>query len=243
MEDISQILAFEVKKEMADRYFGFRKRIEDDTLAYTKRLDQSVLEMENDIGSTLLRIYILLNSKQLIRSFADLTHLPHNLFYDKHIVESPADYKRIFANQQYYGLTRKRGFRNMFFDTYTQLSDHINSYRRTLHELTEEQETIREEINYFYRNNDIDSIMQLIRRFDSPDPNVLSTMQPAGNGRPEQGLSCQMRMYPPRPANEILPAIPALPAIHMIRRELKKLADSAFEINKNLDLKELTRTS
>lgn len=228
---------------MADRYFGFRKRIEDDTVAYTKRLDQSVLELENDIGTTLLRIYILLRSKQLIRAFTDLTHLPHDLFYDKNSVESPTSYKHIFANQQYYGLTRKRRFRNMFFDTYTQLSDHIDSYRTTLHELTEEQETIREEINIFYRNNDIDSIMQLIRRFDSPDASVISTMQPAGNGGPDQGLSCQMRMYPPRPANEILPSIPALPPLRTIRRELKKLADSAFEINKDLDLKNLTSTS
>lgn len=241
MEDITAILAFEVKKEMADRYFGFRKRIEDDTAAYVEHLEQSALELENDIGFALLRLYTLLHKEVLIEAFLNLTKLPKDLFYDQYTLESPTIHKRIFANQQYHGLTRKRGFRNMFFDTYLQLSEHIDNYRNTINQLTEEQETIREEINLFYRNNDIDSIMQFIRKFDSPDTSVLNTLQPNGNGGPGQSLSSKMRLHPPRPATEVLPSIPALPPFKTIRQKLKQLVNSAYEGNPDLDLKELTR--
>ncbi len=243
MEDITQILAMQVKKEMADRYFGFRKRIEDDSTAYSERLNQSVLELKNDIGTTFLRLYTLLKTESLIREFMDLTHLPHDLFYTQYLHAPHSSLIQNFANQHYHGLTHKRAFRNMFFDNYIHLSKHIDAYRETLKALTDEQETIREEINLFYRNNDIDSIMQFIRKFDSPDSYTLNTLQPNAKGEPAQSLSCQLRMSPPRPANEILPSIPALPPLKTIKSKLQKIVDAAFENNRNLDLKELTGKS
>jgi hypothetical protein len=241
MQDITDILAFEVKKEMADRYFGFRKRIEDDTAAYTKRLTISSLELENRIGFALIRIYILLRQESLIYSFISLVGLPKDYFYDRYLLESPTIRKRIFAGQVYRGLTWKRGFRNMFFDTYTSLVEHIDEYRKTINELTDEQETIREQINLFYRKNDIDSIMSFIRRLDNPDPSILTTMQPEIAGGPGQGLSSQLRLHPPLPACEMLPTIPALPPQKAIHSQLMKLVNAAMELSGDLDLKTLAK--
>jgi hypothetical protein len=241
MHDITEILAFEVKKEMADRYFGFRKRIEDDTIAYSEKLAISSLELENEIGFALIRIYILLGNETLISSFLNLVGLPRDFFYDRYILESPTIRKRVFTGLSYRGLTWKRGFKNMFYDTYDSLVEHIDKYRQTVAELTEEQETIREQINLFYRKNDIDGIMNFIRRLDNPEPGILSTMQSAGNGNPDQSLSGQMRLHPPLPACEVLPSIPALPSQKTIRRELKQLLKAAMEGQTDLDIKALTR--
>lgn len=241
MENIIDLLAFEVKKEMADRYFGFRKRIENDTIAYTERLALLSLELENKIGLALVRLYILLQKKDLISSFTSLVGLPKGYFYDPYILEAPTIRKRVFSGQEYRGLTRKRAFKNMFFDNYDSLVRYIDEYRKTIAELTEEQETIREEINLFYQKNDIDSILGFIRRLDSPDSTVLSTMQPDANGGSGQGLSSQMRLNPPPPACEILPAIPALPAQKTIRRQLMQLVTAALKVSPQLDLKALTR--
>ncbi len=242
MHDITEILAFEVKKEMADRYFGFRKRIEDDTVAYSERLALSSLELENKIGFALIRIYILLGRETLISSFLSLVGLPRDFFYDRYILESPTIRKRVFTGIAYRGLTWKRGFRNMFYDTYDNLAAYIDEYRKTVTELTEEQETIREQINLFYRKNDIDSIMNFIRRLDNPEPGILSNMQSAGNGGPGQSLSGQMRLHPPLPACEVLPTIAPLPPQKTIQRELKQLVKSAMEEQAGLDLKALTKT-
>jgi hypothetical protein len=240
MHDITEILAFEVKKEMADRYFGFRKRIEDDTVAYSARLELSSFELENKIGFALIRIYILLSKESLISSFLRLVNLPQDFFYDRYILESPTIRKRVFTGITYRGLTWKRGFRNMFYDTYDNLVTSVNEYRQTVAELTEEQETIREQINLFYRKNDIDSIMSFIRRLDNPEPGILSNMQTAGNGNPSQSLSGQMRLHPPLPTCEVLPTIAALPPQKAIRRELKQLLKAAMEEQPGLDLKALT---
>ena len=241
MEDITDILAFEVKKEMADRYFGFRKRIEDDTAAYLHRLTISSLELENAIGFILIRLYILLHNKSLISTFLNLTGLPQDLFYDPYLLESPTIRKRVFAGATIRGFTQKGRFTNIFLDSYDQLAKHIQEYRETLEELTEEQETIREEINLFYRKNDIDTILSFIRRLDNPDGGTMSTMNPPENPALRHGLADQMRLHPPLPACEVLPTLPLLPDKKSILRQLKKIADTAFHDARSLDLKTLTK--
>lgn len=241
MEDITEILAFEVKKEMADRYFGFRKQIEDDTAAYTRRLTISSLELENKIGYTLILLYILLHRKSLISSFVTLVGLPQDLFYDPYILESPTIRKRVFAGRGCRGFTRKQRFFNLFLDTYDNLVHLVEEYRETLEELTEEQETIREQINLFYRKNDIETILGFIRRLESPDANILTAMQPADRGGPVRGLADQMRLHPPLPTCEILPTIPPLPERKLIQPQLLQLAKEAMHEIGEIDIKKLTR--
>jgi len=241
MEDITDILAFEVKKEMADRYFGFRKRIEDDSADYTRRLTMSSLELENRIGFTLIRIYILLRQRPLITAFVNLVGLPQDLFYDPYLLESPTIRKRVFADATRRGFTKKRQFINMFLDTYDKLARLVEEYRTTLAELTEEQETIREEINLFYRNNDIDTILRFIRRIDSPGIDGLSAMLPPDESCQIHSLSDQMRLHPPLPACEMLPTLPPLPEKKEILRQLKDVAENAFAHSGGIDLKALTK--
>jgi len=44
--DIDQMLSFEVKKEIADRYFGFRKLIEEDIQDYDDQVLLSFRRLE-----------------------------------------------------------------------------------------------------------------------------------------------------------------------------------------------------
>ena len=80
MEDFAQTLAFEVKKDIAERYFGFRKIIEEDSNEYQKEVIASAFTLETEIGFDLLRIYALLREDTLIRRFYELTHLGEVLF-------------------------------------------------------------------------------------------------------------------------------------------------------------------
>lgn len=136
---------------------------------------------------------------------------------------------------------KRQRFQNMVFDTYDKLAKHINEYRQTLTELTEEQETIREEINLFYRKNDIDTILSFIRRLDNPDSSILNMMQPAENGGHTRGLRDQLRLHPPLPTCEILPTIPAIPDRKQIKRQLVKIIHAAFQNSENSDVKTLVK--
>jgi len=52
MEDFAQTLAFEVKKEIAERYFGFRKSIEEDSDDYQKEIISSTIVLEQKLALT-----------------------------------------------------------------------------------------------------------------------------------------------------------------------------------------------
>lgn len=237
MEDLTKILSFEVKKEIAERYFGFRKRIEDDKDLYEKRLTISSLELENKIGFDLIQIYILLNNQDLIHRFIKITGLPQDFFFDPYFLQSPTIRKKAFIGKKLRGWTRHGRYRNMFFDTYISLTGNIEEYCKTLSELTEEQETIREQIKLFYKKNDIDSIMDFIRRIDNPDPMRSEMMNSGRGGDPQHSLDDQMRLRPPLPANKLLPTITPLPQFKTIQPQLKQLIDEAYKMPRSFDLK------
>ncbi|MDH3329207.1 MAG: hypothetical protein OEM01_08245, partial [Desulfobulbaceae bacterium] len=98
-DDINKVLTLEVKKEMADRYFGFRKLIEEDIQDYDDQVLASHVRLEQKIGFDLVRLYILLKDETLIHEFFQLAGLDQLIFYDLYMTESPTIRKRVFAEQ------------------------------------------------------------------------------------------------------------------------------------------------
>ena len=67
--------------------------------------------------------------------------------------------KQLLNNQRIRGISQRRRFKNLILDLYQQLFEAIGSYRTKFAELTEQHDTIVEEINLFYRKNDFTGIM------------------------------------------------------------------------------------
>jgi hypothetical protein len=107
MENIDTLLALEVKKEIAQRYFGFRKTIETDTEAYLRKIQSASLKLEKTVGHDLVRIYTLLSRESLIEDFITLTGLPERFFIDSFINTTPAK-TRIFTDQNFQRFHPKR---------------------------------------------------------------------------------------------------------------------------------------
>ncbi|WP_136795199.1 MULTISPECIES: hypothetical protein [Desulfosediminicola] len=241
MEDITQVLAFQVKKDMAERYFGFRKRIETDTINYKQMVTQSAVQLENNLGTSLVRIYILLQRRELITEFIHLIGLKTPPYYEPYTVESPTIKKRVFQGLNYRGLTQKRAYKNMLYDSYCQLYEYASDYLETFRNLQEEHETIQEEIAHFYRNNDIDTILQFLRRLDLYSDEHSSSQQYQQTPSNYQKLSDQIKLRPPLPPGELLPTFPPLPPPKSIRKKLDKLIDKAIPYEKPFNLRMLTR--
>jgi hypothetical protein len=233
MDNFDSFITFEVKKEIADRYFGFRRIIEKDTKSYLKKILTSSLELENKIGHDLVQIYTLLNDETLRQSFLSLTGLPERLFVDSHINTSPKK-ETICYLQKPRGFTRKGCLQNMFFDTYRNLFKHVEEYRDVLKQLSEDHETIREQINLFYQKNDITSILQFLRSLENTS---MEHSPPAFDTTGGADLEKKMRIHPPLPATELLPEIPAVPPEKSIHKQLKKLIMKACEHQPQLDIR------
>ena len=239
MLDLNTTLAFEVKKEIADRYFGFRKIIEEDTNAYQKNIIAGAMELEEKIGFDLVRLYVLLQDNSLINDLFRITGLGEILFYDQYISKSPTIRKRVLADFPVHGLTRKWRFQNMFFDIYDLLEQDVADYRERILELAADQETIKEEINLFYQKNDISGIMLFLRGMDGTTPGSSGPMAGAIDTDNAITMEQKMRLQPPGPVEKFLPILSPVPPAKKIQNELKRLVDTAFSQQPDFDPKKL----
>ena len=229
-DDISKVLSYEIKKELADRYFGFRKLIEDDKEELAREVHFSSLTVEYKIIQDLVRLYILLQDENLISDFLDLAGLGEKLFFDPYLLESPTIRKKVFKGVKTRGLTESGRFKNLVMDCYEMLVDHVDAYREKYAELLESWETIEAEIKLFYQKNDIGSIMDFLRSIDrtgSPASGMDGAIQPDFS----RSLEKKMKLNPPETIEKSLPIIPPLVPLSRIKGKLKQLADKASSLH------------
>ncbi|MCF6289637.1 MAG: hypothetical protein L3J03_01325 [Desulfobacterales bacterium] len=222
------ILTFEIKKEMADRYFGFRRMIEEDKEELARRVKEHSLTLEQKICIDLVRIYLLLGDEKLIQEFLDLVGLEEKLFYDPYLLTSATLRKRLLGGLKVRGLTRAGRYRKLVFNCYEMLEDHVQQYREKLGELVEERETINQEIKLFYRKNDISAMMGFFRTLNG------STSAGTMEGGLETGftdsMEKKMRLAPVPPIEQLLPIIPPLMPLAAVRNKLSKLIERGYKL-------------
>ena len=227
---IEDIMAVELKREIAQRYFGFRKMIEEDTLDFMQKMKYQLTILEKRISYELIRIYILLQEDDLIQNFMELTGWEERLFYEPYIAESDTIRKKVFKGIKIRGLTQGGRFKNLVFDAYERLVEHVEHYRENLGELKTSRETINEEIELFYRKNDIGNIMGFLRAMDAQGngENTMGINPQAGS---TDSLENKMRLEAPPPIDPELIDIPPLIPLPNIKKKLKKLVDKAYKMH------------
>jgi hypothetical protein len=224
--NLSDVLTYEIKQEIANRYFGFRKLIEEDKLALSEKIRQYSFILEKRISFDLIRIYILLRDEGLIQQFMTLANLPEDLFYDPYLTQSLTIRKRVFEGVHFRGLTKKGCFTNAIIDCYERLVDHVDQYRGQFAELVATQEMIMAEVELFYQKNDLGSILGFLRGLG--DSSLSSQMQGGMEPNIAGELDRKLRIQPPAPITESLPIIPPLPPLTTISRGLKAIINQAF---------------
>ena len=232
MEDIENILTLEVKYEIANRYFGFRRLIEKDTENYLLEVRAAAENLEVTVGHELIRIYHLIDREDLLTRFFSLTGLPEGLFRDAYINTEPMK-RKIIAQQNFRGITRKRCLHNIFFDAYGHLHDAITVHRENCDVLKEEQQTICEQIRLFYRKNDINTIFHFLRGLDSTTTDLGSS---AIASEYSGSLEAKLQIEPPLPVEDLLPQLPTIPTVKTLRKDLKALMSKAYDLHTGLDL-------
>ena len=244
MQDIDQMLSIEIKKEIADRYFGFRKLIEEDIQCFENQVVCSFRRLEQKIGFDLIRLYILLKDKQLIHDFFQIAGLESetlskHLFYDPYLTESPTICKRVFAGRDVHGLTKISRFRNMGLDSYAELEREINEYRLNIEELRNERATISEEIKLFYKKNDLGAIMGFLRGLGGSGAYKSGSMEGGLTPKTGENLDNKMKVQPPPPVEEFLPDIPTIKPMAQVKKSLKTILDKAYKRQNEPEMRKL----
>lgn len=228
--DIAKVLSYEIRKEVADRYFGFRKLIEEDSQDLQRKLRHQSRTGEQAVGHALVRLYILLGDEGLIQEFLRIIGLQEQIFYDPYLLESPTLRARALEGMRARGFTRAGRFRNLLLDSYSLLEESVDSYRAHFDELEENLETIKEEIKIFYRKNDLGNIMNFFR---SMDGGYDSPLHLEVQGGATDKLEATMRIEPPSPIEQTLPLIPPLMPLKSVKKQLKSLAARAFLLHQS----------
>jgi len=235
--NVEDYLAVELKREIAERYFGFRKMIEEDTLDLTEKIKYQLSILEKRISYELIRIYILLQDDTLIHQFMELTGWEEKLFYDPYITESPTIRKRVFKGIKIRGLTKAGRFKNLLFDAYARLVAHVEHYRESLEDIEASRDTINAEIELFYRKNDIGNIMGFLRAMEGAGSEDSMGIKPDAGA--VDTFEHKMRIKKPPPIDPQLIAIPPLVPLPNISKKLKKLVDMAYKLNRGKILSEI----
>ncbi|HET97878.1 MAG TPA: hypothetical protein ENN98_04160 [Desulfurivibrio alkaliphilus] len=223
---LDDVMAAELKQEIAGRYFGFRKLIEEDSQDYAQKVREHSFILEKRISFDLMRIYLLLRDESLIQEFMELVGLNERLFFDSYLLESPSLQARVFECQRFKGWTRKGRFVRYFFTCYENLGFHVKVFDGKVRELEKMQGAIAEEIKYFYKQNNISAIMAFLRTLG--DQQATGAMQGGMEIGLAEGLDSKLQIRPPAPVEQLLPIIKPMPPLKTIKRPLKKLILTAY---------------
>jgi len=241
MHDLDGMLALEIKKEMADRYFGARKRIEEDNREYNQHLQEAYRQMEDQVGFDLIRLYVLLGRESLIHDFFRLTGMRDQVFLDTYLLGSLTIRKRLFKGLFIHGLTRRSRFHHLFFDIYERLCQGVATYSATLQRLIEEGKALAGEVEQFHRTNDLGVMMGFLRRLDGAAMHGDETMRGHLSPQQDEALAEKMRLPVPVAAETLLPAIPSLPDVRTCKVKLRELVDTAFDAQGKPEVGEYAR--
>ena len=225
---LEDIMASEIKRDIAMRYFGFRKLIEENELALSEKARQYSYILQKRISFDLIRIYVLLREDELITSFLDLTGLHKELFYDPYLSQSINIINRVLACQRFHGLFRSSRFTNYILDCYESLTRHAERYSDKVNELQEDQALITEEIKEFYRQNDLSVIIHFLQAMD--DPKATGSMQGGMEVGLAEGLDRKLQISSPQPIEQTMTILPPLQPLTRIKPALKKLAKRAYKL-------------
>ena len=236
--DTENFLALEIKREIAERYFGFRKIIEEDTHALLEKIDAQLLLLEKGISYKLIRLYILFRDEALIDQFMELTGWREKVFYEPNLTESSSIREKVFQDIKIRGFTKFGRFKNLVFDTYERLEARVELYRQNLEEIKTSRETINHEIDLFYRENDIGNIMGFLRSMEGTGSQESMGVTPEAGSA--ETLEHKMRIEKPPPLDQELITLPRLASLTTIRKELKKLCKKAYKHHGEKILTELT---
>ncbi len=229
-EDIAKALAYQVKKEIAERYFGHRKVIEEDSNALKKALAYAAEFYECSIGRDLVRIYSLLSDRKLIERLMKELNWEETPFYDEYVIKSKTIRARLMEGIDSHGWTASSRLANLLFDSYERLFRDTQRYRDLADEVKENAQVIAEEIRLFQERFALDEILGFISSLDRDElSEVLGKNLPSGQAA---AIAERLRIQGPQDPDKSLPRVPVIPRPDKIKKLLKCLAGEAYKAQK-----------
>lgn len=232
MDDFVNAIAYEVKLEIASRYFGFRSRVEAEIGQYQERLHLADRDYLDAIRLDLQRMRFLLHQEKAWKDFLFLIQLPEDSPI-LHRQPSP-NVSQLFSGLKGVGFSRWRRYRDLALKVYRSLENSITAYRETCLDLGDERAELCARIDQFHRNNDLSGILSFLKTFDSSENERLKFLHSLSTPHPGENIDQDLRIPHPRPVADLLPDLPALPPLRKIEHHMTALLKTSFYFHSSL---------
>jgi hypothetical protein len=232
MDQIADALAYEIKREVATRYFGFRKNIETISALYRERLAQYSRGMKEKLSRDIRRLQYLFPVREHFQSAVELAGLTMS-FADKALTASEMESKKeIFSGLSTSGFTRRGRFLHLGRQSFAMLLDHLDEYHEVYCELMAEQQEIANRIRDFEIKNDLSGILGFFRGLESNkwQADILQTDTVIGA---DQALVHDLRIPLPPPVTTEMPDLAEPPLFTRVSRALDRLLKLSYHYQNN----------
>jgi len=224
--DIGKAMAYQIKREVAQRYFGYRKIIEEDRKALEHLVQEFKKRFDEFIKRDLAKLHVLLRQPELIEEFHSLIGWD---LKDLSLLQrmSKSEQDKLLSDLEPHGLTAKSKYINMVIDAYDQLYKKWEELKDLHEEILDEAEVVNEEIKKFKDKFSLDEILSFFRTLDKDEVLSSSLGEQAPQGHSQK--LAQELAFEPIDIKALLPNFPLLPKKDDIKKKLKKLAARAYQ--------------
>ncbi|NPA95746.1 MAG: hypothetical protein GXO58_10020 [Thermodesulfobacteria bacterium] len=231
--DIEKALAYQIKKEIAQRYFRLRKLIEDDSANVQQMLQRLNETYQSQIKPAFFKIYGLLASKDLIEKFSNILGLETPPFLEEFLKNNDLERPILPQDLDRRGWFKESRFTNLLLDAYEELFKKWQDYNDQREEVLEELDIVKEEVEQFTRNYSLDEIMHFLRTLNMEDETTSKTLGRTIEGRKLGELDKKLSFS--RDIKELYKQVPDLETIpepKNIKNQLERLAHEAYSRHK-----------
>ncbi len=227
--DIEKALAYQVKKEIAQRYFRIRKLIEEDSSNIRKMAKELVRLYEQKLGPALTRIYLLLMDEEIAGKFLKAAGWEGMPFFDRDVLNSPGLRKTLLSGMELHGWLRSSKFANLLLDSYRELYSAYLDFEDLREEIRDEIAIVKEEVRQFESNYSLDEIMSFLRNLNFEDETTVRALGKNIDSSKMGELEKKLAFPDISDVEKQMPAVPRLPKPEDMEGMLSDLAHDAYE--------------
>lgn len=235
-EELSDSLALELKKEIAESYYREKAYLEERWNLIREDYEQ-VKKKYKRVFNNVWRVNFLLNKDgRLIETFENLTQVPvlHLCETSKKVFPSSFDIPEAELKKKIFNIfvspfafTSKRKFVKLFIEVYKRLKKVTEEYNKELEKVTNLYKTLEEETEEFYKRFDLSYILDFFQRL-SETREEIGYIENKEKVRKE--LSEILRIEKPLSPYEMFIKINPLPEVDDIHENLVELARESFKL-------------
>ncbi len=230
--DIASALAYQVKKEIAENYFGTRKILEEernDLIRQEKKLEKA---SQQEVLPILIRIHHLFMGEEEGQSFLDLLQRGDLIESAKQAIQDRGINPSPIPSDFPFAFTAKGKYKSLIFTLYHMAKAKIDELLEEFNILQKQAALFNEDLTKFKSSYSLPDILSLIKSIEGAD-GLKGVLGENTDPRSVPLLEEKLLLRPLDFSREKVLVLRALPNVTEIQEPLNRLIDQTFQTHRS----------